>query len=543
VALNDVVVRTLYDITADDMGITIDDDTVRQDNAGNGMFQNAQGQFDADVFHTLLRNNGLTEQAYVASLRNQIAVSQLESGVGAAPPAPDSLLDPIYAYRNEQRVAEVAVIPNGTLAKAPDPQNGDLEAYFKAHAEAYKAPEYRSADYISLYPSDLTDQIKVTEDELKQYYDTNPAKWVTPERRHVERMSFGTEDAAKAAKARIDKGESFEAVAADSPGVDASKIDIGWTTRPDLFPEIGDPVFSLGKGEVSAPIASPLGGYLLFKVLDIQAKQVKPLDEVKDEVAKQVKLEKASDAMYNLANDLDDQLAAGDTVKQAAGSLGLKVRSVTHIDRQGQPEDPSALEILPDAPEFLPTLFDTSTDFPSPVVETKDGGILALQVTDIEPERQRDLSEVKDRVLADWRADKQAELASQAAKDATKGLAADQALASAFPGDDIDVTKLDPIHRTDTPQVDGVGLDTVSALFDAKAGDVVVTPSTDGKGQVVARLLKVIAAKPADDPDAAQKMRDSLTGATVSDIGEEFRVWMRSRHSLKVDQAMINQYF
>ncbi len=59
--------------------------------------------------------------------------------------------------------------------------------------------------------------------------------------------------------------------------------DWGWTKRSDIRKEFSDTLFNLKKGEVSPPILTPEGCFLLF-VEDRKFAGIQPIDEVRDEI-------------------------------------------------------------------------------------------------------------------------------------------------------------------------------------------------------------------------------------------------------------------
>jgi peptidyl-prolyl cis-trans isomerase SurA len=59
--------------------------------------------------------------------------------------------------------------------------------------------------------------------------------------------------------------------------------DWGWTKRSDIRKEFSDTLFNLKKGEVSPPILTPEGCFLLY-VEDRKFAGIQPIDEVRDEI-------------------------------------------------------------------------------------------------------------------------------------------------------------------------------------------------------------------------------------------------------------------
>src|SRR5690606_1712213 len=146
--------------------------------------------------------------------------------------------------------------------QVPEPTDADLAAFYEANKERYTAPEYRRVTAVLLRPEDLAAEMRVSEERLREAYDSRQAEFRTPESRGVSQLLFTEEAAARSAYERIAAGESFDAVAADIPS--AQRTDLGTVHPGDLFPEAVDQaVFALPAPGVTEPVQSPLGWHLL----------------------------------------------------------------------------------------------------------------------------------------------------------------------------------------------------------------------------------------------------------------------------------------
>ena len=539
-SLQQLINDTLEADNARAMGVTIAEDTLRADIAGNATFFNTEGVFDPAVFSGTLATSGLSEGRYLGILTNQLRQSQYINSIGAVPPPPDTLVDRIFRHRQERRVAEIAVISNDTLAPDPTPTDSALATYFAEHEQDYAAPEYRSADYILVYPEDLATDVVIDETAVREAYDSSPDAWIDPEQRLLHQIPFETKDAALAAYELVRSGSDFAQVAFDSAGIDAESLELGWFTRVDLFAELSDPIFAVDAGEVVAPIESPLGGWLLLRVADAKAEQVTPFEEAQPQIEQALKLRAARETIFDLANDMDDIVASGTSVEETAASLQLERKMVERVSSIGQPEDILSLQIIPDAREFLSELFFGDIDFPSPVIETNDGGLLVVEVTAIAPARMRTLDEVEDQVLVDWQLAEQSRLAQEAAEATAAAAGSSGDLAEAF---ETTFEVPEPFQRNQAPTLDNVGLDTVEALFSASPGDTVVVNSADGTAQVIARLLDVVSGDPIADSEGHIAVEQSLTNGLISDVVDQNTAAMFNETDVNIDEDLVEQYF
>jgi peptidyl-prolyl cis-trans isomerase C len=135
------------------------------------------------------------------------------------------------------------------------------------------------------YYAQLKEGVALSPDELKVYYDDHPKAFEAPEKIHVKHIIVATKEAATKAMADLDTGRPFEVVAQEV-NMDASKGrggDIGWYPRGRLVPEFETAAFALQKGEVS-DIVQTRFGFHIIKLEDRRANQVKPFEDVQEEV-------------------------------------------------------------------------------------------------------------------------------------------------------------------------------------------------------------------------------------------------------------------
>ena len=106
--------------------------------------------------------------------------------------------------------------------------------------------------------------------------------------------------------------------------------------------------------------------------------------------------------MITLANALDDTMAGGATLEEAAASLSLTLESYPRIDRTGNDDKGQLIESLPNDRTFRTTVFSTPIGQESLLTEAADGGYFVVRVLESIPATTRPLSEVRDEVIADW---------------------------------------------------------------------------------------------------------------------------------------------
>ncbi len=83
---------------------------------------------------------------------------------------------------------------------------------------------------VSLIPSEQARWIEISDADLKRAYEERRARYVTPERRHIQQIDFPNAEAARAAAERIAKGATFADIAKEL-GKTEKDIDLGTVAK------------------------------------------------------------------------------------------------------------------------------------------------------------------------------------------------------------------------------------------------------------------------------------------------------------------------
>ena len=147
--------------------------------------------------------------------------------------------------------------------------------------------------------TDVAAKAATDDAEHKAYDEAAKSNPPVPEI-HARHILLPTEDEAKAALARIKKGEDFAKVATElskDPGGEGG--DLGWFTKDKMVPEFADAAFKLEPGQVSDPVKSQFGWHII-KVEEKRMKTFTPFEQVKDQEARYVVQKAQSDLIVKL---------------------------------------------------------------------------------------------------------------------------------------------------------------------------------------------------------------------------------------------------
>lgn len=140
-----------------------------------------------------------------------------------------------------------------------------------------------------LYATVMLKDVRVTDEDVKSYFDVHQKELTAPEKRRVAHLIAGTKEEAEGLKKRLDAGEEFvDLVKAHSKDKESvgKKGDLGWIQK-EAVPKEFEAVLSLKEGDVSEPIPSKFGWHLV-KVTSIEPERPLAFAEAKDDLQKKL---------------------------------------------------------------------------------------------------------------------------------------------------------------------------------------------------------------------------------------------------------------
>lgn len=389
------------------------------------MFQ-VDGRFSAERYHTLLQQNGIAPEQYEAQLRRRQMLSQLQQAVGASAIVTDAELARFVALRRQQRDLSWLRVSAEALEDQVSVDEKAVAEYYQAHREAFRTPERVRLSYLELDASALAGRAEVDEAALRERYEeVKDTRFVVPAARHVRHLLIAVpEDADEAAvqaareriaglRERIVGAGSFAEVArehSDDIGTAAAGGDMGFIQRGDTAPDFQEAAFSLDEGEVSEPVRTEFGWHLI-QVTEVRPEQIKPFEEVRDEIRSALARERLDNGLAEAANRLANLAYENpNSLQPAAEALGLEVKTTDWIPRGGGSEGLAAESALVEA-AFSPEVLEQRLN--SRVIELGPGRQVVIRVRDHRAAEAPPLDQVRERVRESLVAERAAALARE----------------------------------------------------------------------------------------------------------------------------------
>ena len=540
--LQQSITRALYDQEVDALELTLSDADIAAWIRQSSAFKNSFGRFDKLLFEQRLSQNGFNEQSYIAASRRDLSREQLFASVLGGTRAPGSMVKSFFQFQQESRVFEVLSLPYDKMTGVAAPSEADLTAYHEANKDRFMAPEFRALSYLTIRPEHLLEEILASEAEVAEAYEARLNEFTTPPTREIEQIVAADEATAQAIAGRLKDGGDFYAVAQELADMDKESVQLGQMLKGDLPEEAAEGVFALGEGEIGEPVETGLGWHV-FRVLKVNAGGSKSLDEMRAQLTRDVKLEKATEAMFELANKVEDELAGGSSIKEVAEILNLNHGVVAAVDNRGRGRDGQPLSGLPKAPELVNEAFAIQPGDEGQLKESSDGSYYLVQVDKIFSSDLKPLSQVRGdvrkAVMDERRAKAGAAQAAKIAADARRGTA----LATLAKSATATVATLPPLTRQQAAGERKLGGDLTKALYQLRIGEIAEGAALDGKTHAVVRLVSIKSADPNKEAAGLKQLDEAVRASIADDVLSQYRAALRNKYDVEIDDRVIDSLF
>lgn len=297
-----------------------------------------EGRFDPARFDQVIRQMGYTRLQFRQMLEEEMLIGQLRAGLGASSFVTEDQARAFASLERQTRdFASLVIKADSAATKVSDE---DVKSYYDEHAAEFMSPEQVVLEYVQLDKDSLFDSVDVTDEELQPLYQSEIAN-LSEQRQAAHILIEGDDDAAKKKieeiKARIDAGEDFAALAKEfsqDPGSAANGGDLGYAGQGVYDPAFEEALYALKPDQVSQPVHTAFGWHLI-KLLGVQGAEVPSFDSLKEKLARDYKAQQVEQRFVELSKQLEDAAFEASDLAQPAQELGLKVQVTEPFGREG----------------------------------------------------------------------------------------------------------------------------------------------------------------------------------------------------------------
>ena len=541
--LDNLVNQRLLALDASKMRLSVSDQRVRDTIAGIQAFQE-NGQFSLPRYEAVLKAQGMTQAVFESRLRHDLALQQVLGAVAEGVMVSRTSAERVYSVQLEERTVSEVRLAAPQYVAAVKLADDAAKKFYETNRKQFELPAQLRAEYLVLSQDGVASQLVVSDAEIRKEYDAHPERFRQGEERRASHILIQADKGApeaviKAAREKADalvklvkaNPADFAKLAKENsqdPGSAEKGGDLGFFARGAIVKPFEDTAFSLTKeGEISGVVQSDFGFHII-RLTGVKPEKVRPLDEVKAEIAAELKrtesAKKFAELVEGFTNTVYEQ---ADSLKPAADKFKLQTQTSAWISRDGKAPAPLNNEKLV-AALFADDAVKNKRN--TDAVDVGNGMLVSARVVEFKPATVRPFEEVKAEIEKSLTIDEAVKLAEKDGEAKVAGLNKGDAL-------ELNWSASRPMQRADqglSPAVARAVFRAPSTKLPAYAG--VPIP---GAGFVIFRIEKV--SRPtANEADPRLKAIKQQYARVLAE--QDFGAYiasLRKRYEVKVNAAAL----
>ena len=523
--LEQMIVGLAVDHFGEEQGIRVSDRMIDAEIVNITAFHDAAGRFDNGIFQRALQAQGLTEGQLREDIARSLMQRQLLGPIARGTIVPQGIIREYANLMLERRRGAIGVVPASQLRAGIEPTPAEVAAYYQRNRDRFTVPERRVIRYAMMGPEQVAGAARATDQEIAAFYRQNSAAYGPRETRDLQQIVLTDQAAAQRFAQRVQGGASF-AAAAQEAGFGAADITASNQTR-DAFARttnaaVANAAFGADQGAMVGPIRSELG-FHFARVERINRTPGRPLEAVRDEIARTIQQRKIADALNDLVTRVDERISDGASLEEIAQAERLNLVTTPPVTSAGQsPGQPFII-----APEMQPMVraaFEIDPEEPEPLVEqiVANQRFALLGVERVIPAAPPPLAQiqvqVREALIMERALERARTVADQIVERINRGTAPAQAFAQApvqLPApESVDRQRLE-LNAPDVPRP-------LLTLFALPQGRARVIPAPNDAGWFVVHHQQRTPGDASGNAVAIREMGRGLTAAAPEETAQQF---------------------
>lgn len=425
------------------MGVTVSPAEMRAVISSIPAFKGANGAFDPAIYKNALAQNHTTPARFEEELKTSQIIQKVQGYASISALMTEPEARGLFEWARETVRMDSVLFPVRGFAEQVKPTEEQIKAQYEASRDRFKEPARIRMEYLPVSVAELAASQKISDEDVKKQYEAGAETFRHPAQiraRHIlllvppsapQEVADKTLKEIRELQAQLKKGASFEALArkhSQDPGSAQKGGELPWFSQGAMVKPFEDAAFALKPGQISEPVRTQYGWHLIRLEAARPAGKVS-LEEAAAEIKKRLAEEKASEKINEILDQSMDQIAAGVKLAKIAQGLGLATRKSEMLDMQALQ---AQFGLKREAAETLFALADGAGAKTPLAMEPARGYLLAEKIEGA-PETVLPLEKVRDKVLAEVKAQEGRKLALRKAQEVLAQLrdpaAQDKALA------------------------------------------------------------------------------------------------------------------
>lgn len=536
--LENLIQRKLLIREAVNIGLTVLDSQLAREIQSISAFHDDQ-KFSYQRYEELLRRQEMTPAMFESRVSAEILQQQLLEPIAKSAWVPETVIEKVaYLSEVKREINQIQIEPKQFISKIV-PDEASIRSYYDDHQTDFLLPERVRIEYVVLSLEELAQQEEVTEEEIRHYFETHQNEFGQEEERRASHILIAVPEAASDEERMAAHSKAKELMSqlkaepvkfaelaneySEDPGSATLGGDLGFLGRGILVKEFEDVLFQMQPDEIRGPIETTFG-YHIIKLAAIKPAEVASLEEVRADIERILKRQKAANYFGEIAEDFSNTVyEQSDTLQLAAEQFNLSIKQSGWIDKNLK--EPAIIANR----NLLQAIFSDDAIINkrnTEAIEVMPDTFVSARVLEHKPATIRSLDEVRDEVTERVKRQLAAEMAEK------EGRAKLNQLQQA--GED-NLLAWGEAKEVSYMQPQGMDMDTLRAIFHTEIDRLPTytgITGSDGSFNLI-RINRVI------EPDFSDKaryqvFRDQLKQMLVQEELSSYQVGLRQRYNVKI---------
>jgi len=390
--LDSLINEKLIENYANSLDIVTLDDEVKSVIEMNQAFL-VDGEFSQDRYLQLLRLNSYSPAAYEIAQSKALNREQIKRNLSGSAFMSSTQAKQLNNLASQEREVSYLALNTENYKDQVSVSQSQISDYFNENRSSFVEGRKVKVDFVELTLDSMEEPESPSNDDLKNLYDDNAELYTNPERRRAQHILVESEELAKDLLNQIKEGADFAELAkANSEDTSSSEEggDLGFFERELMGAEFDEAAFAMNIGDVSEVVATDYGYFHIIKLTDIEPETMQSFDEVQEQlVSLYIRTAKEKLLFGSLEEFMN--LSYEESLDMVADQFGLELQTSDFFGEGSSQYDPKFV-----ASAFSSAVIDDGEN--SEVMEISPEKFVVLALSDLQSEREKDLSEVEGQI-------------------------------------------------------------------------------------------------------------------------------------------------
>ena len=406
--LDGMIASKLVAQEASRANFVISDNQLSQYILGMPGFQR-NGKFDQEAYDNLAMRQNLTPKKLDELIRKDLAKQQVKDSLNKYVFVTKEKIQNLVNLAYQKRDISMLELRLDDYLKKVKVSDDEIKKYYESNPNNFIMPDQVKVKFLLYSVAEILPKVKITDDEVKQYFEENKAQFEGAQERRAKHILFLTDSdmtdeelsevkklAESVRQKAIKNPKKFDDLAKEfSKDTESAKNggDLGFFTRGMMVKEFDETVFNMKVGDVS-PLVKTQFGFHIINLTEIKGEEV-TFDSVKAQIKGEILYAKAQQIYAEGAEEFANLIyEKSDSLQPAADRFNLTIQ-----ESQWLTLDTATKFFNNEAfaqAVFDPEAIELKTNINA--IEVSPNNLISAQVIEFKPSAPRSLDDAKEEI-------------------------------------------------------------------------------------------------------------------------------------------------